>query len=87
MDGKPKVLQSHKVRPALKKHRVSLRMIKPGGVAERPIAPVLKTGEGNTSEGSNPSPSAPINSGVFVISSLSDRPDVNTQCSSCLATR
>src|SRR5262249_46809202 len=45
--------------PALKKRRYCLRIVSPGGVAERPIAPVLKTGLGNTSEGSNPSPSAP----------------------------
>src|SRR5262249_12759398 len=35
-------------------------LLLPGGMAERPIAPVLKTGNTKVFEGSNPSPSAPV---------------------------
>jgi hypothetical protein len=39
------------------KSTLSAEIPDPGGVAERPMAPVLKTGKGNSFEGSNPSPS------------------------------
>ena len=48
-------------------------MIKTGGVAERPIAPVLKTGNAQAFEGSNPSPSArffPWQAAVFFLISV-----------------
>ena len=58
MDGKGKDVLFRKAWQDWKKRRVSRIIQMPGGVAERPIAPVLKTGVTQVTEGSNPSPSA-----------------------------
>ena len=58
MDGKGKDVLFRKAWQDWKKRRVSRIIQMPGGVAERPIAPVLKTGVAQVTEGSNPSPSA-----------------------------